>query len=75
MPSPLGHALAGLAAAWGSDFVPRPPQPANCAGKRFFLQPIGGLADRLACVGLAVAPDLDLVIVNRTGLFHTASAP
>ena len=57
MPSPIGHALAGLAVAWGSDLLP--PR----AGGR----PEGVHHDHL-CVMLAVLPDADLLlpIAHRT---------
>lgn len=65
MASPIGHALAGIAVAWGADLVPgtrawriAPPSA------RWFERAGNGLT--LACAVLAAAPDLDLFF----GRFH-----
>jgi len=65
MASPIGHALAGIAVAWGADLVPgtrawriAPPS----AG--WFERAGNGLT--LSCAVLAAAPDLDLFL----GRFH-----
>ena len=65
MASPIGHALAGIAVAWGADLVPgtrawriAPP------GASWFERAGNGLT--LACAVLAAAPDLDLFL----GRFH-----
>src|SRR3954447_20371154 len=57
MPSPIGHALAGLAVAWGSDLLPR-----GTGGR-----PEGPSPDYV-CVMLAVLPDADLLlpVAHRT---------
>jgi membrane-bound metal-dependent hydrolase YbcI (DUF457 family) len=65
MASPIGHALAGLAVAWGSDLIPgnrawRIPS----ASANWYERAGGGLT--LACAVLAAAPDLDLLV----GRFH-----
>src|SRR4051812_25436573 len=64
MPSPIGHALAGLAVAWGSDLLP--PR----AGGR-----PGGLHPDYVCVMLAVLPDADLLlpVAHRT-VTHSIAA-
>jgi membrane-bound metal-dependent hydrolase YbcI (DUF457 family) len=65
MASPIGHALAGLAVAWGADLVPgtrawrTAPQSAS-----WYERAGNGLT--LACAVLAAAPDLDLPF----GRFH-----
>jgi membrane-bound metal-dependent hydrolase YbcI (DUF457 family) len=67
MASPIGHALAGLAVAWGADLV-----PGNRAWR--FAPPSASWYERagngltLACAVLAAAPDLDLPFgrVHRT---------
>ena len=65
MASPIGHALAGLAVAWGADLV-----PGNRAWR--FAPPSASWYERagngltLACAVLAAAPDLDLPF----GRFH-----
>jgi membrane-bound metal-dependent hydrolase YbcI (DUF457 family) len=65
MASPIGHALAGIAVAWGADLVPgnrawrlAPPSAS------WFERAGNGLT--LACAVLAAAPDLDLFF----GPFH-----
>jgi len=65
MASPIGHALAGLAVAWGADLVPgnrawrlAPPSAS------WYERAGNGLT--LACAVLAAAPDLDLPF----GRFH-----
>lgn len=54
MPSPIGHAIAGATIAWA--FAPRRPS--------WHLTPSPALTPglTLACVALAVAPDLDLIV-------------
>jgi hypothetical protein len=59
MPSPIGHALAGVAAAWIVDLVPgrrawRTAPPAASWYRR------AGNGLTAICAGLAVGPDLDL---------------
>src|ERR1700730_3578315 len=65
MASPIGHALAGIAVAWGADLVPgnrawriAPPSAS------WYERAGNGLT--LACALLAAAPDLDLLL----GRFH-----
>ena len=59
MPSPIGHALAGIAVAWAADLVPADrawrTAPAMAS---WYLRAGGGLT--LLCAGLGAAPDLDL---------------
>jgi membrane-bound metal-dependent hydrolase YbcI (DUF457 family) len=73
MPSPIGHALAGLAAAWAADLVPgnrawrTAPRSAS-----WFRRAGNGLT--LTCVGLGTAADLDhLFIAHRTAT-HSVTA-
>jgi membrane-bound metal-dependent hydrolase YbcI (DUF457 family) len=73
MPSPVGHALAGLAVAWAADLVPGTrawrTAPASAS---WFRRAGNGLT--LACVGLGAAPDLDhLFVVHRT-ITHSIGA-
>jgi hypothetical protein len=58
MPSPVGHALGGLAVAWAAELLP--PQ-ANLGSRE-------GLRSEYFCVALAVLPDVDLLlpIAHRT---------
>ena len=54
MPSPVGHALGGLAIAWAADLLPG--------------RPIANPRVTLACMSLAALPDADLLlpVVHRT---------
>jgi membrane-bound metal-dependent hydrolase YbcI (DUF457 family) len=65
MASPIGHALAGIAVAWGADLVPgnraRRIAPPSAS---WYERAGNGLT--LACAVLAAAPDLDLPF----GRFH-----
>jgi len=69
MPSPIGHALAGAAAAWAADLVPgdrvwrTAPRYASWYAK-------AGNGLTLACVCLAVLPDIDLVMLPFTPQVH-----
>lgn len=64
MPSPIGHGLAGLSAAWVAQAICRTPGlPAWTAR--------GLLA---AAVGLALAPDLDLLVARHRGPSHSVGA-
>jgi membrane-bound metal-dependent hydrolase YbcI (DUF457 family) len=58
MPSPIGHALAGVAVAWSAEQL-----PGSAGLKRPF-----PLAVTLSCVALAVLPDADLIYlpIHRT---------
>jgi membrane-bound metal-dependent hydrolase YbcI (DUF457 family) len=60
MPSPIGHALAGIAVSWAADLVPgdRAWRSAPRTGT-WYQRAGGGLT--LLCAGLGAAPDLDLV--------------
>ena len=73
MPSPIGHALTGLAVAWTSGLVtPRESGAGNPAGP-------DGWPDRrlvLTAIALAAAPDLDLLLpgAHRTATHSLAAA-
>ena len=73
MPSPIGHALAGIAAAWSADLVPgdRAWRTAP-AGSTWFQRAGGGLT--LGCAALGAAPDLDLAFVAHRTVTHSLSA-
>jgi membrane-bound metal-dependent hydrolase YbcI (DUF457 family) len=73
MPSPIGHALAGLAVAWAADLVPgrRAWRTAPTSGS-WFRRAGNGLT--LACVALAIAPDLDHLFVTHRTVTHSLSA-
>ena len=65
MASPIGHALAGIAVAWGADIVPGNRAWRIAPASASWYERAGnGLT--LACAALAAAPDLDLLF----GRFH-----
>jgi membrane-bound metal-dependent hydrolase YbcI (DUF457 family) len=73
MPSPLGHALGGIAAAWAIDLVPGRRVWRTAAGGASLYDQAGG-SFTLFCAGLAVLPDADLLFgVHRTAT-HSISA-
>jgi inner membrane protein len=68
MPSPLGHALAGLATAWGADAVSgRPPSA------RPLVVGWGGSLTAW-CILLATLPDLDLLFHAHRSFTHSVTA-
>jgi inner membrane protein len=66
MPSPIGHALAGVAVAWTADIV-SPPLSRGETG-RVGLTPVMTPTLVVTCAVLATLPDLDLL---RPGLHRT----
>jgi membrane-bound metal-dependent hydrolase YbcI (DUF457 family) len=73
VPSPIGHALAGLAAAWTTDLVPgdrgwRTASPAASWYRR------AGDGLTTVCAALAVAPDLDLLVGSHRTITHSLGA-
>jgi membrane-bound metal-dependent hydrolase YbcI (DUF457 family) len=73
MPSPVGHALGGVLAAWAADLLPgrrawRAATPAPYA----FTARAGALT--LAAAGLGAAPDLDLFLEQHRAITHSAGA-
>jgi len=69
MPSPVGHALGGLAVAWSADLVAPVRQGAATTDRERAATRLA-----LACMVLAVVPDLDLLFrVHRT-FTHSLSA-
>src|SRR5215207_2345542 len=73
MPSPIGHALAGLASAWAADLVPgdrvwrTAPRSAS-----LFRRAGNGLT--LICAGLGAAADLDHLFVAHRTITHSLGA-
>src|SRR5262245_47129789 len=62
MPSPIGHALAGIAAAWAADLVPGDRGWRTAPSQASWYARAGnGLT--LACATLAVLPDIDLLML------------
>jgi inner membrane protein len=73
MPSPIGHALGGLAAAWSADLVPRDrawravPESAS-----WFRRAGGGLT--LTCLALGALADVDLLFTTHRTVTHSIGA-
>jgi membrane-bound metal-dependent hydrolase YbcI (DUF457 family) len=73
MPSPIGHLLAGVAAAWAVDLIPGDRVfRAAPAGASWWERAGGGLT--AACAALAAAPDLDLVAGIHRMATHSVTA-
>src|SRR3981081_1184563 len=74
MPSPIGHALAGIAVAWTADLVPG-DRAWRMAPKTAPLYRRAGNGVTLLCAGLGAAPDLALAFsgVHRT-VTHSITA-
>lgn len=73
MPSPVGHSLAGVAAAWIVDLVPGERAWRTAPASASWFRRAGG-ALTASCALLAAAPDLDLLFgVHRTA-FHSVGA-
>jgi len=73
MPSPIGHALAGVAVAWAADLVPGDRAWRLAPGTASWRERAGnGLT--LLCAGLAAAPDLDLAFVAHRTMTHSLVA-
>jgi membrane-bound metal-dependent hydrolase YbcI (DUF457 family) len=80
MPSPVGHALAGVAAAWAADVLPgrrawgtTAPTAPFFTGLTAFLRGAGG-ALTLVAAALGVAPDLDLFLAQHRAVTHSVGA-
>ena len=73
MPSPLGHALGGIAAAWAIDLVPgRRPGPPAAPDTRVYDRLGGGLT--LICAGLGAIADADLIFSAHRTASHSIAA-
>lgn len=64
MSSPVGHALAGIAAAWLADLVPGARRSRLVPKTASLFTKAGGLLT-LTCLAVAVLPDLDLAFPIR----------
>jgi membrane-bound metal-dependent hydrolase YbcI (DUF457 family) len=73
MPSPIGHALGGIAVAWAADLIPgdRAWRTARAAAP-WYLRAGDGLT--LVCAALGAAPDLDLLFTAHRTVTHSLSA-
>jgi hypothetical protein len=73
MPSPIGHALAGVAAAWVADLIPGRRAWRTASDDASWLSRSGnGLT--LVCAGLAASPDLDLLFQHHRTVTHSVGA-
>ena len=75
MPSPIGHSLAGLAAAWTADLVPgnRAWRVRSAASHTSLYVRAGGTLT-LACVALGCAADIDLLWGSHREYTHGVGA-
>jgi membrane-bound metal-dependent hydrolase YbcI (DUF457 family) len=73
MPSPIGHALAGVAVAWTADLVPGDRAWRTAPSTSTWYQRAGG-GLTLICAGLGAAPDLDLAFTAHRTATHSFSA-
>jgi membrane-bound metal-dependent hydrolase YbcI (DUF457 family) len=74
MPSPIGHALAGIAVAWTAELVPGSRVPRSAPGTGTWYRRAGGDLT-LLCAGLGAAPDLDLLYPGHHRSFtHSVTA-
>jgi inner membrane protein len=73
MPSPIGHALAGCAAAWAIDLVPGDRAWRTAPATASWYERAGdGLT--VVCGGLGVAADVDLLFGGHRTLTHSLGA-
>jgi len=73
MPSPLGHALAGMAAAWAADLIPGRRAWRTAPATASWYQRAGdGLT--MACAALGASPDLDLLVHHHRTVTHSIGA-
>jgi membrane-bound metal-dependent hydrolase YbcI (DUF457 family) len=73
MPSPFGHALAGVLTVWAADLLPGPRvSPATTQHAPRLDHASHGLA--VTCAGLAAAPDLDLLFAGHRTITHSIGA-
>jgi inner membrane protein len=73
MPSPIGHALAGVAAAWAADLIPG-DRAWRTAPESASVYKRAGNGLTLACGALAAAPDLDLLTGTHRTVTHSLGA-
>src|SRR5437868_5351349 len=74
MPSPFGHALGGILAAWTADLIPgRRVWRTAAPTETFFRRAGNGVT--LLCAALAAAPDIDLVLpLQHRSVTHSVGA-
>lgn len=73
MPSPIGHALAGIAIAWTADLIPGDRAWRTAPDRAsWFLRAGDGFT--FACAALGATPDLDLLFVAHRTVTHSIGA-
>jgi membrane-bound metal-dependent hydrolase YbcI (DUF457 family) len=73
MPSPIGHALAGVAAAWAVDLIPGDRAWRTAPDTQsLYCRAGGGLT--VACAVFGAAPDLDLAFIEHRTVTHSIGA-
>src|SRR4051794_18927490 len=73
MPSPIGHALAGVAAAWTVDLIPGERAWRTAPGRDSWYRRAGG-GLTVMCGALGAAPDLDLAFIQHRTVTHSIGA-
>jgi membrane-bound metal-dependent hydrolase YbcI (DUF457 family) len=73
MSSPVGHAIAGLAVAWGADLVPGDRKWRTAPASASWYARAGGTLT-VVCAGLAASPDLDLLFHAHRTFTHSVLA-
>jgi membrane-bound metal-dependent hydrolase YbcI (DUF457 family) len=73
MPSPIGHALAGILVSWTADLVAGSRTPRTVSDTGAWYLRAGG-AQTLTCAALAAAPDLDLAFTVHRTVTHSIGA-
>jgi membrane-bound metal-dependent hydrolase YbcI (DUF457 family) len=71
MPSPFGHALAGVLTAWTADLIPG-QRTWRWSGSSWLARAGDGLT--LTCAALAAVPDLDLLVARHRTMTHSVAA-
>jgi len=73
MPTPFGHALAGVAAAWAVDLVPGRRGHEAASRPASVYERAGGILTPI-CAGLAAVPDADLIFGGHRTATHSIIA-
>jgi len=73
MPSPIGHVMAGVAAAWTADLIPGDREWRSAPATAGWYARAGG-GFTVVCGALAAAPDLDLFFGGHRTMTHSLVA-
>ena len=74
MPSPIGHALAGIAVAWTADLVPGDRAWRTAPRGAPLVSDVPATASRCSAPASAAAPDLDLAFAAHRTVTHSLAA-